>query len=269
MSDDRIDLSVVIACYNEEPLLEDSVRQVVEILDSTRWRYELLFIDDCSQDRTREIIDALIARYSDKPFRKLFHEKNKGRGGTVADGIRMARGDVVGYIDIDLEVHVRYVPQLVIAILNGADLATALRVYKIQPRLFNRFILSQGYVRLMRSLLGVSLQDTETGFKFFNRKRIMPVLDETHDQRWFWDTEIMVRSSLKGYRIEEIPCLFIRRYDKRSSVNVFRDTFEYFVTLWKFRTVVKQLRRGRKQHGALPAASVSFHESRGTHSLES
>jgi glycosyltransferase involved in cell wall biosynthesis len=268
MSDDRLDLSVVIACYNEEPLLEDSVRQLVEILDSTRWRYELIFVDDCSRDRTREIIDALIARYSDKAFRRLLHEHNKGRGGTVADGIRMARGDVVGYIDIDLEVHARYIPQMVLTIQNGADVATALRVYKIQPRLFNRFILSQGYVRLMRRLLQVDLMDTETGFKFFDRKRIMPVLEQTQDERWFWDTEIMVRSSLKGYRIEEIPCLFIRRYDKRSSVNVLRDTFEYFVTLWKFRSVVKQLRLAEQQRGGLPAAGVQFQESRGTHSLE-
>ncbi|HLF25155.1 MAG TPA: glycosyltransferase [Anaerolineae bacterium] len=242
MSDHRIELSVVIACYNEEVELEDSVRQVVEILDRTRWAYEIIFVDDCSRDRTRDIIDALLRRYGDQNFRKLFHEKNTGRGRTVADGMRLARGETVGYIDIDLEVHARYIPSMALAIEQGADVATAHRIYKIQPRLFNRFLLSAGYAWLMRHLLDVHLKDTETGFKFFKRASILPILEQVQDERWFWDTEVMVRSLLCGYRIVEIPCLFIRRYDKQSTVNVVRDTLDYLLKLWRFRRVVKQLR---------------------------
>jgi glycosyltransferase involved in cell wall biosynthesis len=242
MSDPHIDVSLVIACYNEEYELEDSVSQIVEILDNTRWTYEIIFVDDCSQDRTRELIDGLLAVYDGKNFRKVFHEKNTGRGRTVADGFRVARGDVVGYIDVDLEVHARYVPSMVCAILDGADVATAHRIYKIQLRLFNRFLLSAGYAWLMRHFLGVHLKDTETGFKFFKRERALAVLDQVEDARWFWDTEIMVRSALKGYTIVEIPCLFLRRYDKQSTVNVLRDSADYFVKLWRFRRTVRQLR---------------------------
>jgi glycosyltransferase involved in cell wall biosynthesis len=242
MSNPAIDLSLVIACYNEEPVLEDSVRQAIEILDSTRFTYEIIFVDDCSQDRTRELIDSLMIRYNDKNFRKVFHEHNTGRGRAVADGIRIARGDVAGYIDIDLEVHARYIPSMLLAIRDGADVATAHRIYKVQPRLFNRFVLSTGYAWLMRHLLDVHLKDTETGYKFFKREHILPVLDQVNDERWFWDTEIMVRSVLHGLRIREIPCLFIRRYDKKSTVNVFRDSWDYFVDLWRFRRVVKQIR---------------------------
>ena len=247
MSQDKIDVSLVIACYNEEPLLVDSVEAVVETLDNTRWNYELIFIDDCSQDRTREIIDELLLRYPDHNFRKLFHARNRGRGRTVTDGFQMARGDIVGYIDIDLEVHVRYVPTMVTAIQNGADVATAHRIYKVQLHLFNRFLLSTGYTRLMRQLLGVNLKDTETGFKFFKRDRILPILEQIEDEHWFWDTEIMVRSLLAGYQIEEIPCLFVRRYDKRSSVNVVKDTADYLLKLWRFRSVVAGIRRGAGQ----------------------
>ena len=245
MPDHPYDLSLVVACYNEEVELEESVRQVVEILDNTRWTYEIIFVDDCSQDRTREIIEGLLVEYKGKNFRKLFHENNTGRGRAVADGIRIARGDVAGFIDIDLEVHARYIPSMMIAIQDGADLATAHRIYKVQLRLFNRFILSTGYAWLVRQLLGVHLNDTETGYKFFKREKIMPVLDQVEDERWFWDTEIMVRSDLKGYRIVEIPCLFIRRYDRKSTVNVFRDSLDYLVKLWRFRRVVKQLRSAR------------------------
>jgi glycosyltransferase involved in cell wall biosynthesis len=242
MSHSRYDVSLIVACYNEEPLLEESVRQTIEVLDHTPWSYEIIFVDDCSQDRTRAIIDGLLTRYKDRNLRKLFHRRNKGRGGTVTDGIRIAQGDVVGYIDIDLEVHARYIPSLVIAIRNGADVATAHRIYKVQLRLFMRFVLSTGYRWLSSWLLGADLQDTETGFKFFKRERILPVLDQVEDEGWFWDTEVMVRSLLRGYRIVEIPCLFIRRYDKKSTVDLVRDTFDYLVKLWRFRRVVKQMR---------------------------
>ncbi len=255
MAESVLDLSLVIACYNEEYELVDSVRQIVEILDSARWSWELIFVDDVSRDRTRELIDRLIAQYPDKTFRKLFHDHNTGRGRTVSDGFHLARGRYVGYIDIDLEVHARYIPTMLLALERGADVATAHRIYKVQPRLFNRFVASQGYAHLMRWLLGVHLKDTETGYKFFKRDRLLPLLDQVANQRWFWDTEIMVRAVLAGLVIQEIPCLFVRRYDKQSTVNVVRDSIDYFRDLWRFRSVVRQIRAGQAT-AAVPIASV-------------
>ena len=255
MAESVLDLSLVIACYNEEYELVDSVHQVVEILESARWSWELIFVDDVSSDRTRELIDRLIAQYPDKTLRKLFHDHNTGRGCTVSDGFHLARGRYVGYIDIDLEVHARYIPTMLLALERGADVATAHRIYKVQPRLFIRFVASQGYAHLMRWLLGVHLKDTETGYKFFKRDRLLPLLDQVANERWFWDTEIMVRAVLAGLVIQEIPCLFVRRYDKQSTVNVVRDSIDYFRDLWRFRSVVRQIRAGQAT-AAVPIASV-------------
>jgi glycosyltransferase AglD len=250
MAESALDLSLVIACYNEEYELVDSVHQIVEILESARWSWELIFVDDVSSDRTRELIDRLIAQYPDKTLRKLFHDHNTGRGRTVSDGFHLARGRYVGYIDIDLEVHARYIPTMLLALERGADVATAHRIYKVQPRLFNRFVASQGYAHLMRWLLGVHLKDTETGYKFFKRDRLLPLLDQVANERWFWDTEIMTRAVLAGLVIQEMPCLFIRRYDKQSTVNVLRDSIDYFKNLWRFRKVVQQIRAGQAEAAA-------------------
>jgi hypothetical protein len=243
MTDSTIDLSLVIACYNEGPSLGESVRQVIATLDHTGWSYELIFVDDCSQDGTRRNIDTVLTQYVDRNVRAFFHERNTGRGRTVSDGFRRARGQVVGYIDIDLEIPARYIPAHVLAIKHGADVATAQRLYKVQPRLWLRWLLSTGYTWLRQKMLTIPLQDTEAGYKFFRRASLMPLLEQTVDEHWFWDTEIMVRAYLAGYKIEEIPCPFIKRSDKRSTVRLWRDTVDYGVKLWHFRRVVQQLRR--------------------------
>jgi len=242
-----LDLSLVLACYNEEGHFDDSVAQIIEVLDNTRFSYEIIFVDDCSRDRTRELIDATIARYPDKRLRRLFHEQNKGRGGTVADGFRMATGEVVGFIDIDLETHARYIPSCVMVIRQGADVATGWRIYRFNWRSLDRHLMSRGYAWLMRTLLNVDLRDSETGYKFFRRTSVLTLLDEIQDERWFWDTEIMVRAYLRGDRIVEIPSVFVRRFDKRSTVNSMRDTWDYFLKLWRFRKVVARIRMERQE----------------------
>jgi hypothetical protein len=86
-----------------------------------------------------------------------------GRGGTVSDGIRVACGRFVGFIDVDLEVHARYILPCLIALEQGYDVATALRIYKLHLRSLHRHIMSRGYHALLRWRLGLPLEDTETG----------------------------------------------------------------------------------------------------------
>lgn len=237
-----LDVSLVIACYNEEPVLQESMCQVFEVLDTTRYSYEVIFVDDCSQDGTRVLIDSLIAHYPEKRLKRIFHERNIGRGGTVSDGIRAARGCITGFIDIDLETHARYIPSCISAIDKGADVVTIHRVYKFHLRSIDRYLLSRGYVYLVQTLLGLPLNDTEAGFKFFNRERILPILSQVNDQRWFWDTEILARSYHSGLKVVEIPALFMRRFDKQSTVHPFADSIEYFKQLWRFRKTLRKER---------------------------
>lgn len=236
------DLTLVVACYNEEPLLERSMTETFQVLDLLRMTTEVIFVDDASRDGTREVIDRIIAAHPDRLLRKIEHPRNLGRGATVTDGIRAARGRLVGFIDIDLEVHARYIPSCIAALEEGYDVATALRVYKFYWRSVDRWVLSKGYRTLVRSMIDLPLQDTETGFKFFRREKILPVLDATEDPGWFWDTEIMVRAHYAGLRIIEIPALFVRRFDKTSSLNPLSDALDYFGKLLRFRRVAARLR---------------------------
>lgn len=233
-------LSLVLACYNEESLLEESVAEILETCADLNRPWEIVFVDDCSRDRTRELLRRIVDGDATGRLRLILHEQNQGRGATVSDGFRAARGEIVGYIDVDLEVHCRYIPSLVKAIEKGADVATLRRVYQFRLRALDREILSRGYSWLVRKLLGVPLLDTETGYKFFRRERLLPVLERVRDAGWFWDTEVMVRALRAGLVIREVPGAFVRRFDKQSKVSGLRDSIDYFVKLWRFR---RELRR--------------------------
>lgn len=234
------DLSVVIACYQEESHLRDSVRELHLQLEQLGRSYEMIFLEDCSRDGTAALVTQLVAQYPH--CRAVYHQENVGRGGTVAEGFRLARGRIVGFLDIDLEVHCRYLPAVLQAIDDGADGATAFRHYTVgwRPMAVLRHFLSSGYRWLFRWLFDVPFRDPETGFKFFLRTKILPVVERTEDRAWFWDSEIMVLAHQAGLRIVEVDARFERRADKQSTVRIVRDVWRYLVAIRAFR---KRLRK--------------------------
>jgi glycosyltransferase involved in cell wall biosynthesis len=228
-------LSLVLACYNEAEHLRASFVEIRETLEQAGRPFEVIFVDDVSRDGTRAILQEIVAAHPRLDLRVILHDTNRGRGATVTDGFRAARGEIAGYLDVDLEVHCRYIPSLVQAIETGADVATVRRIYALQLFSLDRYFMSRGYSFLVRHLLDVHVRDTETGFKFFRRETVLPLLDEIEDAGWFWDTEFMVRAARRGLRVVEVPGAYIRREDKTSTVRGVRDSLRYFFTLLRFR----------------------------------
>ena len=234
-----IDLSLIIPCFNEEKILDISLAEIESVLENSRISYEIILIDDKSTDKT---VKSLKKYEKKKNYFVYYHTINKGRGKTVSDGILVSKGKVVGFIDIDLEVFPLYIPYFVNKILKcEADIVTGHRIYRDSISSLHRMILSRGYSILVRKLLSINLKDTETGYKFFNRKKIIPILKQTTSNHWFWDTEIISLAYKNKLKIIEIPVLFLRRLDKKSTVNVAKDAFDYLVHLYKFRRRLSEL----------------------------
>jgi glycosyltransferase involved in cell wall biosynthesis len=239
-----VDLSLIVPCYNEGPYLNDHLNQIYNLLKLINLEFEMIIIEDTSTNDTLQRAQLFAQGH---PEVQLFaHERNKGRGYTVSEGIKKATGKVVGFIDVDLEVDAHNMIPFIFKILEGYDVVTGHRIYKIRwwdPR----WILSKGYFFIAKLLCHwhTPFHDTEAGFKFFNREKILPVINEVEDNHWFWDTEIMVRSYYHGLRITEVPVLFIRKNQEFSTLHTVSDTLYYFKKLFGFRKVITQYEKSR------------------------
>lgn len=230
----KIELTLILPCYNEAEHFVTSVPQILNVLHSSKISYEVIFIDDKSTDSTKLLIKKFTSLEKNNS-KAIYHRSNVGRGGTVAQGIKLARGKYVGFIDIDCEISPRYIPSCIDALKKGSDIVCGHRRYDFSLLGFFRAVASKLYSYLVKWMLNSPVFDTEAGYKFFNKQKILPVLKETLDAGWFWDTEIMIRAVRHGLKIKMIPVEFKRRTDKTSTVHLIRDSLDYFIKLIKFR----------------------------------
>jgi thioesterase domain-containing protein len=228
----RLNLSLVLPCYNEGPHICDNIEEIVRALDAAGLEYEILLIDDRSTDETAQQIRSYHSGQHKRNIRAYFHETNLGRGATVAEGIRRANGTYVGFIDIDLETPPQFIPAaLDVLVSDTADMVIGDRKRGGAQESSLRLVMSSVYRWLVSGLLKTDSLDTEAGFKFFRRDLILPLLDEVQDSHWFWDTEITVLAQAKGLRIHSLAVTYCRDLTKQSTVRPFQDSWRSLASL--------------------------------------
>ncbi|RJR30267.1 glycosyltransferase [Candidatus Microgenomates bacterium] len=236
-----VELSLILPCYKEEEHFSSSLDRIVAVLQGAKIRYEIILVEDKSTDNTLQLIKAYLQKHKKAPIILVEHGANRGRGRSVADGISKSTADLVGFMDIDCEIAPDYIPQFLTQLKAGYDVAYGIRHYPLTVSGMSRALASKVYSLLVRVLLATNVRDTEVGFKFFRRKKILKTLDETQDEHWFWDTEIMIRAERNGLSIVGIPVKFNRRTDKTSTVHLVSDTIEYLQKLLAFRKSITSI----------------------------
>jgi glycosyltransferase involved in cell wall biosynthesis len=233
-SNGKVLVSVVLPAYNEADKLEPAVTRISQALKEYGATYEIIVAEDGSTDGTDKKAVMLAETV---PFVRHIHgEKRLGRGTALNNAFRQSKGEVLVYMDLDLATDLKYLKPLVEAIkIEGYDFSTGSRMLPESKaeRTLRRSISSKTYNFLVRHMLGSKLRDHQCGFKAFKREPLMKLLDEVEATHWFWDTEILVRANLKGYRIKEIPVEW--KGGKDTKVSLFKDSWNMFrqiLSLW-------------------------------------
>ncbi len=214
-------LSVLVPVYNEEKGLEEIIHRVAAV-DVEK---EIIVVDDCSEDRTAEILEAL-----DVPgLRVLRHDVNRGKGAAIRTALEAATGDAIIIQDADLE----YDPRDYGALLEPLISGDAQVVYGVRSFEEQKFLLSFGnrlLTWLTNLLYGVDLQDMETCYKVM-RTDIARRLDIECD-RFDLEPEITAKVARLGYEIHEVPISYDPREEKKLSP--WRDGWPALRALFKY-----------------------------------
>ena len=200
-------LSVVMPVYNEEATLE----KIVAMVQATPHEKELILVDDCSADRSREIMAELEERYDN--VRCFHHEVNRGKGAALATGFAQVEGDVVLIQDADLEYDPGDYTVLLRPILDGkADVVYGSRFLGgpyVRVHLFWHYVGNRFLTLLANCFTNLNLTDMETCYKVF-RREVAQKLD-IRSKSFAVEPEITAKVAKMRVRVYEVPISYSGR----------------------------------------------------------
>lgn len=209
-------LSVVIPVYNEEQTIEEIIRRVMAV--DVGLEKEIIVVDDCSQDGTREILERLCSFNSgdmspiSQNLKVYFHEKNSGKGASLRTGFSHASGDIVLIQDADLEYDPREYLRLLEPILDGrADAVYGSRFLGGPHRvLFFWHYLGNRFLTLFSNMMAnLNLTDMETCYKVMKRDLLEKI--KIKSNRFGFEPEITLKLAKLKARIYEVPISYSGR----------------------------------------------------------
>jgi glycosyltransferase involved in cell wall biosynthesis len=210
-------LSVVVPVYNEEQTLAaivDKLLQVPRLL-------EIVIVDDCSTDRSAEILAGLCAKHSQ--IQSARHPKNRGKTEALKTGFRMTRGDIVIVQDADLEYDPQEIPDVIAPILNGhADVVFGSRflVRKATRVLYFYHYLGNKLLTFLSNLAtNINLTDVETCYKAFRGDIIRQM--KINSSGFGFEIEVTAKVAKLKCAIYETPISYYgRTYEEGKKITV-------------------------------------------------
>ncbi|MBX4199197.1 bifunctional glycosyltransferase family 2/GtrA family protein [Candidatus Parcubacteria bacterium] len=201
-------LSIIVPTYNEEKTLKELLDRVERAPLPANISREIIVVDDGSTDRTLDIIKYLPSRHV-----IIQHERNRGKGASVIDGLRAAKGDFVIIQDADLEYDPNDYAKLLAPILDGkADVVYGSRFLHAGRPSGMRSI-SKMANRLLtfwsNLFTGLRIEDMETCYKMFSRPVVDAIKMELVSQGFSIEPEMTAR--IKKFRIVEVPISYYGR----------------------------------------------------------
>lgn len=223
-------LSVIIPAYNEEGAILKLIK-IVENVNIGQIKKELIIIDDCSTDSTRELLKKI------KNHKIFFHEKNKGKGSAIRTGLKHATGDIIIIQDADLEYDPNEYPKLLKPILKGkTKVVYGSRFLRKHKAKYQFYYLGNIFLSFVTRLLYFrKITDMETCYKVFKREVIKKI--NLKARRFDFEPETTAKIIKKGYKIIEIPISYKCRDFREGKKISWKDGIKAVWYLLKYRFV--------------------------------
>lgn len=217
--------SIIIPVYNEEA----TIKQVLEVIKTVEMDKEIIVVDDCSTDKTREIL----AGIHDSQIKVFCHNKNQGKGAALRTGFEKATGDIIMIQDADLEYDPTEYPHVLRLIKDGsADVVYGSRFLgDHRVFLFWHYMGNKVLTLITNILYNTILTDMETGVKAFRREAIKDIKIKSNG--FDFEPEITAKILKKGLRLYEVPITYRGRgYDEGKKIH-------WYDGLWALKALIR------------------------------
>jgi glycosyltransferase involved in cell wall biosynthesis len=227
-------LSVVIPCYNEL----GTIGRVVQAVRACPIQdLEIIIVDDCSTDGTRDLLQAMASEAD----QILYHAKNRGKGAALRTGFAAATGDIVVVQDADLEYDPQEFPDLIAPILSGrADVVFGSRFAGGRPHrvVYYWHMVGNKFLTMLSNMFtNINLSDMETCYKAFRREVIQAVRIE--ENRFGFEPEITAKVAKMDCRIYEVGISYYGRTYKEGKKIGWKDGFRAIYCIFRYNLFAK------------------------------
>ena len=232
-------LSVVIPCYNEERNLQRDVLETVgKFLKNKEYLWEVIIVDDGSEDKSREIIKKFLKTNSRFT---LIENPHQGKGATVIAGILESKGKYVLFTDLDQATPISEIDNFLPWFEKGFDIVIGSRKEKRKGAPFFRLLMARGFSVLRNLILGLKgISDSQCGFKAFKNEVAQDLFKrlKVHGKgkkvqgamvTAGFDIETLLLAQKRGYKVKEIPVQW--QYVETRRVNPLKDSWQGFLDL--------------------------------------
>ena len=225
-------LSVVVPCYNEK----DTIEGVIEAIRGCGIKnLEIIIVEDCSTDGTRELLKEKVAATVEKV---LYHKVNSGKGAALRHGFKAATGDLVVIQDADMEYDPKDYLRLVEPFVSGradAEVVYGSRYARGERYMIKRFYHSAGnkFLTLLSNLFSdMALTDMETCYKMFRREIIQTI--PIREARFGFEPEVTAKVAKMRCKVYEVPISYYpRSYNEGKKIGV-KDGFRAIYCILKY-----------------------------------
>ncbi len=241
-------ITVIIPMYNEEKIVEDTVRELDKQLlaDFGEGEYEMLFVSDGSHDSCREKAEGMVE--SHPSLRVLGYPDNKGKGAAVRLGMLEARGDFVLFTDCDLAYGTEIIKIFADEFFKGEnDIIIGSRTKDksgYEGYTFKRKLMSKIYIKYLNIVAGFDHSDSQCGIKGFSNKAAHEVFSECECDRWAFDLEALLIAKEKGFSVGEVAVKIINH--RESKINPIHDAIEMTKEVSRIKKRMKARKKAEK-----------------------